>query len=196
MRQTRQQRLAELLEASTTNTTATSLVHAKITNTKATGWAWFLFGIIGWLIAGAQHDESGFAMIDEGKIYFYKVAGLGKRQTIEGRREIVFDRMERVRRAKGGFLAPATLRIRWRNSNNARLDLILGNATGGLLGAARRHFPSQQDNINEMTQLILANNIEIKPDRTMRNVLLLIFLGIPLVTFAIILIVYLIIEVL
>jgi len=199
MKQTREQRLTELLQASTTNTTAHSLVHAMIINARALGWAWawfFWFGIIGWGIAGAQHNETGFAMIDQGKIYFYKVTGAGKRQIIEGRREIVFERIERVYRAKGGWLAPATLKIRWRNNKNIRLDLILGNATGGFAGTARRHFPNQQTNINEMTQLILANNVEIKPDRTTRNILLLLLLlGIPLFMF-IVMIIGIVVEVL
>jgi len=165
MKKTREQRLTELLEASTTNITATSMVHARITNSKAAGLAWFFFGIVGWLLAGGtKHDESGFAMIDKGKIYFYKVTGLGRRQTIEGRREIVFDQLERVRRVKGGW-TPAALNIRWRNNNNKRLDLSLG-------GGASRQFPNNQAHINELTQLILANKIEIKPDNSTRNAIL------------------------
>jgi len=168
MRQTMEQRFTELLQASTTNLAANSLVHATITNNTRAGWAWFFFGIIGWALAGAEHNESGFAMIDEGKIYFYKVTGLGKRQTIEGRREIAFNQMERVRRVRGGRRAPAALNIRWRNNNNKRMDLVLG-------ARPVRQFPNQQTNINEMTQLILANNVEIKPDRTVMISLLIVF---------------------
>ena len=173
MRQTREQRMIELLQTSTTNQTADSLVHAIIRNTSA-AWAWFWFGIVGWLIAGSnQQDETGFAMIDEGKIYFYKVTGLGKRQTIEGRREIAFNQIEKVRRTRGGRTSPAALNISWRNNNNKRMELVLG--------AARvKQFPNQQANINEMTQLILANNIEIKPNHSVRNTLLAVLIGIPL----------------
>jgi len=168
MRQTREQRFTELLQASTTSTTATSLVHAIITDHTRTGWAWFFFGAIGGAIAGAQHRESGFAMIDEGKIYFYRVNGLGKRRVIEGRREIAFDQLERVRRVRGGRRTPATLNIRWKNNNNKLLELTLG-------GGSVRQFPNQQANVNEMTQLILANSVEIKPDRTAMITLLVVF---------------------
>ena len=162
MKQIREQRLTELLQASTTNTTATSLVHATITRAR-TFWEMFFRSEI----SRAVQAESGFAMIDGGKLYFYKVTGLGKKQTIEGRREIPFDQMERVRRVRGGKLAPALLKVRWRNNNNKRLDLILGSPTGGIFGwSAAKQFPNQLAHINEMTQLILANNVEIKPDRT------------------------------
>ena len=163
MRKTREQRLTELLQASTTNTTATSMVHATITNATKAGWAWFWFGIIGWLIVGADQSETGFAMIDEGKIYFYRVSGLGKRQTIDGRREILFNRLEKVRRVRGGGKTPAALNIRWRNNNNKLLDLTLG-------GMNVRHFPSQLSNIDEMTELISANNVEIKRGLSLRNI--------------------------
>ena len=168
MRQTREQRLIELLQTATTNTTATSMVAASLVNNVRTGWARLWFELFGVLASGAQHNESGFAMIDEGRIYFYKVTGLGKRQVIEGRREITFDRIERVRRAKGGKRWPATLKIRWRNNNDKRLDLSLG-------GMNPRQFPNNQEHINEMTQLILANNVEIKPDNSIRNILLALF---------------------
>ena len=182
MRQTKEQRLTELLQTSTTNTTATSMVLASLVNNVRTGWAWFWFGIFGALASGAQHNESGFAMIDNGRIYFYKVTGLGRRQTVEGRREITFDRMERVRRAKGKKQWPATLKIRWRNNNDKRLDLSLGGATA-------RQFPNNQVHINEMTRLILANGIEIKPDRSVRIALLTV---IGVLMFFVVLIIFLV----
>jgi len=194
MKQTREQRLTELLQASTTNTTAHSMVHATIRNNARAGWAWFWFGIIGMAFSNAQHDESGFAMIDEGKIYFYKVTGLGKKQTIEGRREIAFSQIERVRRVKGSWLAPAVLNIRWRNNKNKRMDLVLGNAIGGMMGNARKQFPNQHAHINALTQLILANNVEIRPDRTTR-ILLLIVVS-PLILLVLLGLAYLFIEVL
>ena len=189
MKQTRQQRLTELLQESTTNTTATSLVHATITSARS-GWAWWFFGgLIGGLLAGSHHDESGFAMIDEGKIYFYSVIGFGKRQSIEGRREIVFSQIERVRRLKGNQRSGGgSLTVRWRNNNNRRVDVSLG-------GMALRQFPGNQDHINEMTQLILANNIEIKPDKTLRNTILII-IGVFVAALALIGLAYLFIEVL
>ena len=175
MRQTREQRLTELLQQSTTNTSATSMVHATMGDA-TTGWEdWFGATV------NARHDESGFAMIDNGKLYFYKVTGLGKRQTIEGRREIAFDRIERVRRVKGSWIAPAVLNIRWRNNNDTRKALTLGSPIGGMVGVARKQFPNQLPHINEMTQLILANNVKIKPDRAGRillwGLLLLLFIG-------------------
>jgi len=177
MKQTREQQLMELLQQSTTNTTAHSLVEASITGVSGK-WSFFLFGIVGALFAGSQHDESGFAMIDNGKIYFYKITGLGKRQEIEGRREVIFDRIERISRIKGNWLSPSALNIRWRNNDDKAVELALGGLSN------KRQVPNRIAHLDEMEKLLLANNFEIKPDKTVRIILICALVALVLLAFA------------
>lgn len=159
MKQTREEKLMTLLQETTNNLTAHSLVDATISNPK--GFiVTLLFGFIAGALVSAK-DESGFVMIDEGKLFFYKVTGLGKRQEIEGRREIGFQYIERVRHTVGKGRSAAALNIRWRNSDNKKRQLAIGTTT--------RQFPNQQAHINNMATLLKENNVEVKIDKSARN---------------------------
>jgi len=164
MKQTREEKLLELLHESTTNRTAHSLVDARITNPRNTLTA-LLFGVIFAALTSAKDDESGFVMIDEGKLYFYPVTGLGKRQEISGRREISMEQMERVRHTQGKGRRASALSLRWRNSKNKKLELNIGSLP--------RQFPNQHQHIENIVELIAKNNIEVKLDKSGRNAIII-----------------------
>ena len=163
MKQTREAKLMELLHATTNNHTAHSLVDASITNPKGL-LVTLLFGVIVAALTSAKNDESGFVMIDEEKLYFYKVTGLGKKQAIEGRREIGFNYIERVRHTVGKGRRASALNVRWRNSDNKKRDLVIGSLS--------RQFPNQHEHIENIVTLLKKNNVEVKIDKSGRNAII------------------------
>lgn len=163
MKQTREDKLMELLHESTTNRTAHSLVDASITNPK-NFWITLIFGFIIAALSSAKDDESGFVMIDEDKLYFYKVTGLGKRQEIQGRREIDLTQAQRVKHTVGKGRKASALSMRWRNNRNKKLELTIGTTT--------RQFPNQHQHIENIVNLLKKNGIEVKIDKSGRNAII------------------------
>lgn len=157
MRNSREQQFTDLLREHTGNTTAHSLVQAAIINTSVNLWA-ALFGVVGLLVSGNAQPSTGFVVIEENELYYYSVTGMGKRQKIDARRKIAFERLERVRGRGGNKGMFNRLEIRWRNNNSRLVNLTLG-------GALQSQFPNQRENLNEIRKLITANQILVKPDK-------------------------------
>lgn len=164
MKQTREEKLTESLQAFTSSRTAHSLVDARITNPRNFLMT-LLFGIIIASLSTGIDDESGFVTIDEGKLYFYKVTGLGKRQEIQGRREIDIEKVERVRHTKGKGRRASALSMRWRNSRNKKMELTIGSVP--------RQFPNQHQHIENIAELMVRNNVEVKIDRSGKNAIII-----------------------
>ena len=164
-RVTLEQEYTELLQTTQPDTTAHSMVHASTERGNAE-WVTFLFGVIVGLIASG-HTETGFAMIDEGEIFFYPVTGTRRNRQITGRVRIGYDRIERVLGRKNRHGSFPELKLRWRNGNNKRIDVTLGGSVVGV------QFPNQQAGLDLMGQILQVQNFEIKPDRSLLRWVLL-----------------------
>ena len=142
MRHSREQHFIDLLREHTGNSDAHSLVQATVMNARANS-ATFWFGLIGMLATGGAQQSTGFLVIEENELYYYSVTGMGKRQRIDARRKVAFDRLERVRGRGGSKEMFNSLEIRWRNNNDRLIDLTLG-------GALQSQFPNQRANLHEI----------------------------------------------
>ena len=153
MKTTREERFAELLYEFNGQRNHT-LVPAVMIDVKSFFWV-MLFGIIA---SGNNHQNAGFVLIEDNELFYYSIKGSGRRQKIVARRQLVFNRMERVHGSGGRKNLFNRLEIRWRNNDNRRINVTLG-------GGTRSQFPNQRANLHEIRKLISSNYIVVTPER-------------------------------
>jgi len=184
MSERRGERFLALLHESTTNRTAHTMLPARFVSV-ANFWSTFFFGVLLTSLRNAPQNEIGFVMIDEDKLYFYPVQGLGRNQRITGRRHITFDQMSRVRFNRGKI---SNLTFRWRNSQNQKIDVVIGQQ--GAFGGMEKHFPDHKENFGKIVTLLHDSGVEVKKGRM--NLVLIIALSVLVISILfVVLIVYL-----
>jgi len=157
MKKTREERFAELLYEFNGQRNHT-LVPAVMIDVKKLLWV-ILFGV---LVAGNNHQNAGFVLVEDDELFYYSVKGSGRRQKIVARRQLAFNRIEKVHGSGGRKNLFNRLEIRWRNNDNRRIDVTLG-------GGTRSQFPNRQANLHEIRKLISANHIVVTPERRIND---------------------------